>query len=175
METHHLLAMALLATSWMANQMEAGAAVMMVHDLADPFLHAAKLLRHAGWKKAADAAFVAFAAAFVAGRVLWLPWMVSCARYVAQNLVEASLVAMLIALVPLHLFWTGLIARAASRRWRGRDLQDDRSDDEEDIQDDGKGNGWHKSGSTRKNALIHTHTHENINRRRNGKHMDGGD
>eukprot|EP00963_Diacronema_lutheri_P010518 scaffold1060_cov385-Pavlova_lutheri.AAC.36 len=131
MATHHLLASGLLFLSLHAQQMQAGLAVMAVHDAADPLLHLAKWMRRRGKGVLADTFFTAFALFFVAGRLVWLPWMTWCASSVAHNRVEILLVGMLVALVPLHVFWTTMIARVAWRRWQGNDLEDERSDEED--------------------------------------------
>lgn len=132
MTTHHLLASGLLFLSLYARQMQAGLAVMAVHDVADPMLHLAKWMRKKGKATLADTFFITFAFLFIMGRIVWLPWMTWCASSAAQNSIEMLLVGMLAALVPLHLFWTVMIARAAWRRWQGNGLEDERSDEEEE-------------------------------------------
>jgi len=132
MTTHHLLASGLLFLSLYAQQMQAGLAVMAVHDVADPMLHLAKWMRKRGKATLADTFFITFALLFIVGRIVWLPWMTWCASSAARNSIEMLLVGMLAALVPLHLFWTIMIARAAWRRWQGNDLEDERSDEEDE-------------------------------------------
>lgn len=132
MTTHHLLASGLLFLSLYAQQMQAGLAVMAVHDVADPMLHLAKWMRKRGKATLADTFFITFALLFIAGRIVWLPWMTWCASSAARNSIEMLLVGMLAALVPLHLFWTVMIARAAWRRWQGNNLEDERSDEEDE-------------------------------------------
>jgi ceramide synthetase len=79
---HHLVTLGLLYYSFAVNFTRPGLAIAVLHDVSDIFLEAAKLSRYGGRQTAATAWFAAFAASWIACRVVVYPrtLVLSCLR-----------------------------------------------------------------------------------------------
>ena len=73
---HHLVTIALLYYSFYANFVRPGIVVMLLHDISDIFLEAAKLARYADRQGAALWLFVTFTLSWIVCRLYFFPKMV---------------------------------------------------------------------------------------------------
>uniref|UniRef100_A0A8D0EBG7 Ceramide synthase 3 n=1 Tax=Salvator merianae TaxID=96440 RepID=A0A8D0EBG7_SALMN len=96
---HHLAALALMFSSWSANYIRLGTLVMLVHDIADVPLEAAKLFNYARWEKTCSALFVTFAITFFISRFIFFPF---CTTVVMAYFVFNG---QLLILQALHIYW----------------------------------------------------------------------
>lgn len=141
---HHVVTLGLQYYSFWANFTRAGIIIMLLHDVSDIFLEAAKLSRYAGRQSAATAWFAAFAGSWVVLRVFIYP------RVVVLNCLISSVIEVALpydiepqphyavfgtlfsVLYFLHLYWTWLILQVIWRQVKGKELGDVREDDDED-------------------------------------------
>jgi ceramide synthetase len=135
MFTHHIVTVALLAASARLSFWRAGAAVMALHDACDVLMEAAKCFNYLGADGPATAAFAAFIVAWAVLRLGIYP--LGIVRSAVRDLPAAlggrppmwwGFVAGLGALLVLHIYWFGLIARVAWMRVStggGRDVRED--------------------------------------------------
>jgi hypothetical protein len=70
---HHVCTIVLIAFSYHVNFVRIGSLVILVHDLADPFLELGKLLNYAKRQAACDAVFTIFAVDFGITRIFMYP------------------------------------------------------------------------------------------------------
>jgi len=73
MVVHHLTTLFLLELSWRWHFTNVGVSIMVLHDVSDCFLHAAKCMNYCKRKIWADAFFILFAGSFVVLRLGVLP------------------------------------------------------------------------------------------------------
>ena len=147
---HHIVTICLLITSFLTNFTRIGGIILFIHDLADIFLETAKVLNYTshgkghGWMKdtIVDGTFAIFAITFFITRLVIYP------RYVLYSVIVEGLglfgtdwlgcyvfVGLLIALQVLHIFWFYLIAKMIYRLIRGEMKKDERSDDDEILEE----------------------------------------
>jgi len=150
MLAHHVFTVLLLMISFHESHMRVGAVVFVLHNISDPFLQMAKLFKYlfdASSKKKtlfdviSTIAFVCFMIAFFATRLVFYPQVIYSCHFRgpsyffdrSHNLMEKSLIGLLTALLPIHLFWFYLIVKVAIKAVKGSSVEDTRSDsDEED-------------------------------------------
>lgn len=131
---HHIATILLISFSWITNLTRMGSLVMIIHDLADPFLEAVKILMYLK-HKAAEPAFICFIFVWIVTRLCIFPALIiflfmNTALCPAQHLLRLLLLILLF----LHLIWTGFIMKMCLKRWftaKGASLNDSRSDDED--------------------------------------------
>ncbi|CAG7732236.1 unnamed protein product, partial [Allacma fusca] len=68
---HHVTTLFLLGFSWTCNLTRVGTLVLLVHDIADPFLEIAKMAKYANFSRLCWVLFVVFSVMFLATR-LWI-------------------------------------------------------------------------------------------------------
>uniref|UniRef100_A0A7M4FI60 Ceramide synthase 3 n=1 Tax=Crocodylus porosus TaxID=8502 RepID=A0A7M4FI60_CROPO len=113
---HHLAAIGLMGFSWCANYLRIGTLVLIIHDIADFWLEAAKMFNYARWEKTCNVLFLIFSVMFFITRIilfpLWilrgtiiLPLYYSTTPVLAYFLINGQLLA----LQGLHLYWGNLI------------------------------------------------------------------
>ena len=73
MITHHLTTLFLIYMSFMTGFFRVGSAILLVHEVSDPFMEIAKMFLYAGAKVLADAFFALFALVFIATRNVIFP------------------------------------------------------------------------------------------------------
>jgi hypothetical protein len=143
---HHAVTSALILVSYANWHLRIGIVVMMLHNLFDPFLNAAKCAHYTCTGAAhviADIFFGAGALTFAVTRILMYPYAI----YVAWMYASPSgahciwdatgdewfLKLLLCFLYPVHLYWFGLILKVAKKALCSGEVQgDDRSDSGED-------------------------------------------
>jgi hypothetical protein len=95
------------------NTLRFGIAVMLLHDVADPWMELAKLANYTRFKFLADAAFVTFALVFVYTRVYMFPRYIIYASYRFCGLMDYPFVKVTLGcfagLWILHVYWSFLI------------------------------------------------------------------
>ena len=71
---HHIVTMMLFYFSWSINIVRMGSLVVLVHDIADPFMNMAKMAKYVKWDRTADAMFVVFLVVFLVSRLFIFPF-----------------------------------------------------------------------------------------------------
>ena len=145
---HHVVTLGLLYYSWWANFTRAGMTVMLLHDVSDIFLEAAKLSRYAGRQSAATAWFVGFALSWIILRVFIYPRVVVL-NCLLDTVVKVALPydidpqphyavfgTLFSVLYFLHLYWTWLILQVIWKQVRGGEMSDVREEGDDDDDDD---------------------------------------
>lgn len=139
---HHFVTLGLMYYSWYANFTRAGIIVMLLHDISDIFLEAAKLARYAERESWATGLFATFALSWVILRVILYPIMV-----VSRVLIDPILYiaipynvdpqphysvfgTLFMVLYFLHLYWTWLIWKVIERQFTKGSVDDVREDDD---------------------------------------------
>lgn len=141
---HHIVTLGLMYYSWYANFTRPGVMVMLLHDISDIFLEAAKLARYAERETLALGLFVAFAISWVILRVLIFP-IVIVARTLVDPVVMIAIPyninpqphysvfsTMFLLLYFLHLYWTYLIFKVIVKQLRTGSTSDVREEDSDD-------------------------------------------
>lgn len=142
--THHVATVLLLCFSWACNFHRIGSLVMIIHDIADIPLEAAKMVRNLRFSKLSSLASIIFVICWIVTRLYLLPTRVIyyVAFYVPSIYPERSAFpayyifnSLLCLLQVLHLFWTYLIACAVYNAVFARSFRDLReTDDEYDLE-----------------------------------------
>jgi ceramide synthetase len=121
---HHVVTVFLIAFSWIVNFDRVGTLVLLVHDVADPFLEAAKLFNYAAVQWACDSCFVIFALTFAVTRLYVFPrYVIYSTMYESYNEAIGLMPlgswyffnALLLILLVLHMYWFFLIVRMVYR------------------------------------------------------------
>eukprot|EP00189_Rhodosorus_marinus_P004526 CAMPEP_0113971040 /NCGR_PEP_ID=MMETSP0011_2-20120614/11862_1 /TAXON_ID=101924 /ORGANISM="Rhodosorus marinus" /LENGTH=298 /DNA_ID=CAMNT_0000986185 /DNA_START=244 /DNA_END=1140 /DNA_ORIENTATION=+ /assembly_acc=CAM_ASM_000156 len=135
---HHGITLSLMAISFSFGIVRIGLVILILHDICDVFLHAAKTIHYCRVESGSMVFFVLFSAAFVLLRLVIFPRVVVCVgaevlRYVLEkpdlnNWVAyfdyylpmwACSVALLIGLYLINCFWMSLISRLIYRELAG--------------------------------------------------------
>jgi hypothetical protein len=144
MVTHHVATILLVGYSYMIGWTKIGVVIMFLHDLADPFMEAAKLARYTGKRTMTDVMFVCFMLLWTVMRMVYFPFWVNrsmlfeCYGAVvgAGNRPSAPhyefMTALLLLLQCLHTYWTYLIYRIAYRAVFEGKMDDSREDDDDE-------------------------------------------
>ncbi|CEO99537.1 hypothetical protein PBRA_007270 [Plasmodiophora brassicae] len=136
---HHIVTIPLIVASYCVNFERIGGTIMIVHDLSDVFLEAAKLANYANARMLCDSLFVAFAIVFFCTRLVILPWkimytiMIESLDYVISPIGWPFHSGFMAVLIVLHVFWFQIILRMVFKFLRAGSVEgDDRSDDEDE-------------------------------------------
>jgi ceramide synthetase len=141
---HHIVTLGLMYYSWYANFTRPGVVIMLLHDISDIFLEAAKLARYADKEAAAFYLFVVFAVSWVILRVILFP----CCIIIRTLIDPVVLIAipyninpqphysafgtMFSLLFILHLYWTYLIFKVIYGQLKTGSTDDVREEDSDD-------------------------------------------
>ncbi|CAD26440.1 LONGEVITY ASSURANCE PROTEIN 1 [Encephalitozoon cuniculi GB-M1] len=132
MVTHHIVTMLLLFLSYHNDLLRAGVAIIVIHDISDPFLEIGKLTNYIHDKSLATSIFTCFAGIFIASRLgiyaflLSLPIVVSMWEHGFSP--SLFLIAMLLqGLQAMHIVWSLMIVRMARKVIHETELEDIRS------------------------------------------------
>lgn len=121
MFVHHVVTIALISFSWIVNLVRIGSLILILHDVADVFMEAAKICKYARWQRACDALFAFFVVVWSVSRLFIFPF------YILKSLIFESklhfdtypalnmLIAFLLVLQTLHVIWTCFIAKIVYR------------------------------------------------------------
>lgn len=113
---HHFITLTLLFISYHVNLLRYGMAIMLLHDIADPFMEIAKIFVYSGKQKIADCMFLAFAFVFITTRCFVFPTCLvfPCFYYgfkFGLNTFFKALLCSLTTLFGLNLIWSFMILR----------------------------------------------------------------
>lgn len=140
MGIHHLATLVLLITSYNYACSHIGCLVMLVHDLADPFLELAKMANYAKKEALSTLFFVCFFLAFFLLRLVFFPLFALKHSYVnaavhlpmlPPGVYWGSNVFLWLLLV-LNVMWAVMIGKVMVKKLCGENIRDSRSDDESD-------------------------------------------
>uniref|UniRef100_A0A8C5M165 Ceramide synthase 3 n=1 Tax=Leptobrachium leishanense TaxID=445787 RepID=A0A8C5M165_9ANUR len=140
---HHLATIFLLNFSWSVKYIRVGTLTLLVHDVSDILLEAAKMCSYADWKKSCNALFILFAVVFVISRLIIFPFWILYATlvyplyYCPRFFLYYFFNMIMFVLQFLHIYWTYLIFKMVKKVISGNMSGDDRSDKEEE---DSEGN-----------------------------------
>jgi len=140
---HHQATIALIMFSWTTHFVRMGTLVLIVHDVGDPLLELAKLLRYANYSKLSEAVLVVFTPIWVISRCVVFPgWIlkstiVDALRYSEVFPAYFIFNGLLFILQCLHIMWTYLLFKAIHRAVTNKSetVDDVRSDTEEESSD----------------------------------------
>lgn len=149
MALHHVVTLLLLVLSFRTGYLRVGTVVMFLHDVFDPFMLLAKCAHYCGRRSAANVLFACCVCAFAVPRLCLYPALIaqawlgvcpgspSCPGGVWDKTgVEFLLLALLCALLPIHVFWMRLLVMVLLKACRAQALQGDaRSDSDDDTPD----------------------------------------
>jgi len=148
---HHLVTIWLVFWSYTVNLTYIGNAVFLTMDVSDVFLAGAKLCNYLGWETAAAVAFSTFVCVwtylrhYLNIRIIISVWTQfktmpeSAKRFVPSDGVwmvwwmKYQIIVPIILLQLVNIFWYFLILRVARRAVFGSKLEDERSDDEDEV------------------------------------------
>ncbi|XP_063147051.1 ceramide synthase 4 isoform X1 [Candoia aspera] len=142
---HHVATLLLISFSYCVNYIRMGSRIMILHDISDCFLEAAKMFHYLKWQKTCDALFVTFSAVFLFTRLVIFPYKILYnTYYYSMELCQPFFGyyffnTLLMVLQLLHVFWSCLIIRMVYRFLiHGTAEKDVRSDSEgsEDDEDE---------------------------------------
>uniref|UniRef100_F7CKQ0 Ceramide synthase 4-like n=1 Tax=Monodelphis domestica TaxID=13616 RepID=F7CKQ0_MONDO len=141
---HHFSAAILIYFSYCANYIRIGTLVIFIHDVADIFLEAGKVLHYAQWKQSCDMIFIIFSMTFFITRLIVFPYKVLYSTYYSSMVNHEPFFGyyftngLLMILQALHVFWSYLILCMLFRYVNCGTMEKDvRSDvEEQDTSDD---------------------------------------
>ncbi|XP_064614459.1 ceramide synthase 2-like [Liolophura sinensis] len=156
MMLHHLITLGLMAFSWSINFVHIGTLVLVVHDISDPWLQLAKMLKYAQMQNACEIVFTIFIIVWLVTRIFYYPiWLLyTCLVELPAIIVGVSPVirvfmGFMVALQLLHIMWTYYVLRVALQRFTHGELtHDTRSDSEGMSESADEGSGEPRSGVT---------------------------
>lgn len=135
MTIHHGATIILLASCQILSCVPVGILVLVLHDLADPVLHTAKLANYAGYRMISDLCFTVFAVVYFLSRLVYFPYVIwSCIVLSLTWTIPfaAAVTAFLCVLQVLHVCWFSIILRMAYKLATTGEMGGDaRSEDDE--------------------------------------------
>jgi hypothetical protein len=145
---HHVITLALVTCSYYHDFYRIGTVIMFYHDVMDPFLEVAKLAKQLVWTKFSHVMFCVLTLSYTYTRLYLMPVHVWHSMLVegpeivgwdhsaeARGMYYAcnSMVAVLMA---LNVMWGWYLYAAIFRLFKGKQLADTRSDDEDEGHED---------------------------------------
>lgn len=139
---HHCATIFLLNFSWCVKYIRVGTLTMLVHDVSDVLLEAAKMCSYAKWKKSCNVLFGVFALMFAVSRLVIFPFWIIYATtvyplyYCPRFFLYYFFNMVMFVLQFLHIYWAYLIFKMVQKMLSGNMSGDDRSDNEEEDSDE---------------------------------------
>ncbi len=139
---HHIVTLFLIHTSLIYGMHRIGMAVLLCHDVADPFLEIAKIANYKGRAVLANVLFVVFALTFIISRnIIYPAYIVSSTFYYCfhedgrpipngNHIVHWTAKGSLLILQALHIYWSFLIVKTAARALSPKGIKDVREKDD---------------------------------------------
>ncbi|CAH8854320.1 unnamed protein product [Trichobilharzia szidati] len=134
---HHIATVSLLAFSYITNHHRIGALILLLHDIADCWMEAAKLCKYVKKHAASEVLFTIFVFVWIVTRLtyfpLWVIWTTYKFGIVEHGPYPASciMVGFLLVLQALHIYWFCLIVKVAFQlKTQGCMAKDCRSESE---------------------------------------------
>jgi len=151
MMAHHVITIVLIGASYAYNFNRIGCLIMMLMDCSDIFLPLAKMWRYIGLYTLCDATFTIFLVSWfitrhvlfiIAIKCVWVdalqlipePWAPEKGSYLGPT-AHKMFCVLLVSLQIIQIIWFGMICRIAYRVVSGHGASDDRSDEDEGIDD----------------------------------------
>lgn len=141
---HHFATISLISLSYCCGFTRIGSLVMWCHDISDIFLEGAKLFVYSKNTAVADALFIIFGITFFISRLIYYPFWILHTTWVKSMWLYKPFPGyylfngLLLVLQFLHIFWFYLIAKMAIRLMTGNQVEDSRSDDESEEEEEVK-------------------------------------
>jgi len=137
MQIHHLSTITLIFVAYNNEYCRVGVVVMLLLDPADVPLHFAKLCKYTNRDGLADVFFHIFGVSFFVTRLVFYPYVVWSAHIEGQEFLpyagaEWTCVGLLYVLLLLQLYWFSLIMKVVVKLINGGEVEDVRSDDEDE-------------------------------------------
>lgn len=133
MLVHHISTIILVGFSYWTNFVRIGTAILLTHDVSDPFMEVAKLFNYSKWQKTTDTLFACFATVFFVSRLIFYPIYLmpaalfdsyaECGAFSSWYLFNMLLVILFF----LHCYWFYLIAKMIYKFLVLGELADERS------------------------------------------------
>ncbi|CAH8584866.1 unnamed protein product [Schistosoma bovis] len=134
---HHISTVILLTFSYITNHHRVGAVVLILHDIADCWMEAAKICKYVNKHLAAEVLFYIFVPVWIVTRLTYFPLWVIWATFKFGIFVNGPypanfiMVGFLLVLQILHIYWFCLIMKIAIQvKSNGRLVKDCRSESE---------------------------------------------
>jgi len=159
---HHIVTIALIVFSYLTGFNRVGCILMLTHDVSDVLMESAKIFNYIAkerpWAQPfTDILFLGFAIVFFLSRLVYFPLYIIHSAFTTpleiiphnDNLITIPVFhGLLLVLQALHIFWFYLICRLLIKVVAsGKVEKDERSDDEQELQDCIDGNGDTKNTS----------------------------
>jgi hypothetical protein len=169
MVIHHLITIALLLSSHVLNFVRIGVTVLLLHDISDIFLEAAKCFNYMSKVKGqewatsvCDSLFAIFALSFFGLRLVVYPYWIFYTSYIDANEKFGKdwfgfdvYFYLLLSLQALHIFWFYLITRMIYRLLTTGIEKDERSDDDcEEEEEGGEKDHSHSSSASSTGSIA---------------------
>ncbi|KAL8558888.1 hypothetical protein ACOMHN_054319 [Nucella lapillus] len=141
MVLHHLVTIALIYFSWACNFVRVGTLVLVVHDVADPWMAIAKMAKYGKHQTICETFFAIFIVVWIVSRCFIYPiWVLNASAVEIHDYVTTFPAywffnGLLLVLQVLHLMWTYLILRVAYQKFQTGSLQKDERSESEDEMD----------------------------------------
>jgi len=137
---HHITTILLMGLSWTCNLTRVGTLVLVIHDVADILLEAAKLCKYTNYQRTCDILFTSFAITWIVTRLGVYPtWILYSTTIEAPQIVEMFPAyyifnALLAILLMLHVIWTYFILKIVYKAmYTGKTEKDTRSDSSDET------------------------------------------
>ncbi|CAH8577588.1 unnamed protein product [Schistosoma guineensis] len=134
---HHISTVLLLTFSYITNHHRVGAVVLILHDIADCWMEAAKICKYINKQLATEVLFYIFVPVWIVTRLTYFPLWVIWATFKFGIFVNGPypanfiMVGFLLVLQILHIYWFCLIVKIAIQvKSNGRLVKDCRSESE---------------------------------------------
>ncbi|XP_005094083.1 ceramide synthase 2 [Aplysia californica] len=142
MVLHHVVTILLLYFSWAVNMVRVGSLVVVVHDVADPWLNIAKMAKYAKYQTTCEIFFGIFILIWIISRIFVYPlWVLNASAVEIHDYVTTFPAywffnGLLFVLQMLHILWTYLILSIAFQKFTlGTIEKDIRSESDGEISD----------------------------------------
>lgn len=163
MVVHHIVTILLIYFSWACNFVRVGSLVLVVHDVADPWLSIAKMAKYTKHQTTCEIFFAMFIITWIVSRIFVYPlWVLNASAIEIHDYVTTFPAywffnGLLIVLQLLHIMWTYLILSIAFQKFSTGTIEKDiRSESDSEISDspaEGTNTNITSNGSIQKNAL----------------------
>lgn len=131
---HHIATLFLLGLSFYFNFTQIGSLILLLHDVADPFLELAKIFNYLQYKSVAEFVFFIFSFVFFVTRILIFPFYLIMEIWMLETKEETKniFLFLLLTLYCLHILWFSTIVKMMVKFFQGTLKNDDRSDSDDD-------------------------------------------
>lgn len=123
---HHIVTVLLIVFTWICGLIRIATLILFIHEYSDVALHAKKMCKYAGYKKASELFSVAFCFLWVLTRCCVLPWMALSIFLDAGRWIKMPALFLyqflFLSLLSLTFIWTLLLIRSVVRKVRSNML-----------------------------------------------------